>query len=280
MNLPNLPFDNLYKFSALFGLVLIGYSVFFINASTEDLYKEAYELDERRGIYNSDIKLDIDTPRTKKLLKDSVSIAYNIKYFEHRLDKLPNKMYLFLILFFLGGIFSGTGFYNWYHRLQKHQDKIIKNEALKYSNEHRSYVHKTKFDKEHTIYEDLWSSLIQLRNETLKLRTDTDEYKDEPLTNDVINRRSKPFFDSHKNCYKLFEHKKPFYVESIYDRVSAVLKLCQSEYADFAMGGFSNRKEYWQQARDNSELIVVAIDKVGESIRLRLENSEIREKSS
>ncbi len=280
MNIPNLPFDNLYKFLAVFGLVLIGYGMFFILSFKDNIYSEANSIDKRKSQFNNEISTLEPSERTLKHEQDSISISYAIKLMRRKIDAIPSNLTLFASALILGLFCSAFGFIMWHSKFQRHQDEIIKNEAAKYSNEHWVYMNRTKFDKELKIYEELWSSLVQLRNATLNLRTDTDEYKNKPISMNDVDERSKAFFNTHKSTYELFEQNKPFYAKEIYDKTDLVLKICQSEFADFSMGGFSDLKGYWEKARENSDRIVSEISHVEESIRLRLENSEIRSKSS
>jgi len=99
MNLPNTPFDNLYKFLAIFGLVIIGYSAFFISSSTDKLYKEAFDFDKRREVYNREVINITEKPKTMEQLKDSVSIAVDMKYFEHKFDKYNKRNLSSFIIF-------------------------------------------------------------------------------------------------------------------------------------------------------------------------------------
>lgn len=280
MKIPSLPTDNLYKFLALFGLVLFITGLYFFNDLEKSTFRNIDELKIREALNEYAGELKLDSVAQFEIRQDSIRIKHDINVLSKDLESFKKNMIGYFVILIFGGLLSVFGFGRWYYKLQKFQDRIIENEATKYSNEHWAYINKAKFDKEYSVYEDLWISLIKLKNATLSLRTNTESLRNEPLTSDTINIRAESFFKAHKECYELFENNKPFYSNRIYASVDSVLKLCQSEFVDFSMGGFPNLDEYWQNAQKNSTSIIELINKVGDSISQRLNNVEIIDKSS
>ena len=124
MNLPSLPTDNLYKFLALFGLVLIVVGLFLTYDYPNRLYERLYELQSQEKTLN---------------VSNNYSVKYEleaeIKKLNLKVENLGYLLYLFIAVAFIGGVFSSCGFYHWYYKLQVYSDEILKNEADKYKHD-------------------------------------------------------------------------------------------------------------------------------------------------
>lgn len=168
MQFPNLPTDNLYKFIAISGLILIFLSTvlpawtihnmqleqieiegeidlnIFKTKLLEEETKRMQKLDEYleslsptryRKLMKSEDKLSKELERTRETIMDlqnkNMQINIKNKKVKYFVDKITQMKLVFIIGNFIGTMFTYYGFSLWYRRLQKYQDQIIKNEATK-----------------------------------------------------------------------------------------------------------------------------------------------------
>jgi len=168
MQLPNLPTDNLYKFIAISGLLLIFLSTVLPLWLIHNMELELIETEEERDfisyeleILNNEIKLlekqeeflqalssntkrdltKLNNKETKDIGKaeqKTIDIRKELMKSKIKSEKLSYLVSeitkLKLVIFignFIGIMFTSYGFSLWYRRLQKYQDEIIKNEARK-----------------------------------------------------------------------------------------------------------------------------------------------------
>ena len=123
MNLPSLPTDNLYKFMALSGIILIISSFFIVWKHADRSQELLRELEaglaventysDNRGSDLSNLKLKVE--ELKLIIKDK-----------------PWYMALGLISQIIGWFLIIIGFRLWYLRVQKHQDIILAEQARSY----------------------------------------------------------------------------------------------------------------------------------------------------
>lgn len=155
--IPNLPTDSLYKFVFVGCIFLMGLIVYY-RVSTKESLMESYDKNKIESIaINLDFaKLKLEYDKIDKLLGhqnvdrdtiDKLIDSYSEKYqsffkadslMRIRLDDLDRSLVKFddqqpmyssfIVILILIAIFSCA---LWYCKLQKHQDKIIKREALK-----------------------------------------------------------------------------------------------------------------------------------------------------
>ena len=112
-----LPTDNVYKFYALFGLVVLLTTaiMFFI----------------RHEHYNS-IAFDIYVPLEILKEKAGLTVEENKKLFllknrsENNLSNKNFELGVYFVFFFLGCGVTIYGFYHWHTRIQPLQDKLLK----------------------------------------------------------------------------------------------------------------------------------------------------------
>ncbi len=169
MNIPNLPTDNLYKFIALFGLILYISSTYFYIKNNFDYSNYQNENIAKIEHLNS---LILEAESTKnlriKLMKDSLS--FNGKFFDmvnneeeyllRKIDEFSPKFYLLkneiesrkfefellnkILLFsiILSVFILYIGFHLWYHKIQKHIDLEFKLDYLKNLKEYNKLTKK------------------------------------------------------------------------------------------------------------------------------------------
>ena len=166
MNLPNLPTDNLYKFLALFGLVITVSSTYFYVSETHRLEDFANQLDqtsahlnikfdaidneqshlkekytllldsdatkENRFEITNNIVADIDVvaQRLERARIDSATAKMNENRFSEMLDDVDLVRKMSKPFFVLGIVISFFGFVFWYINVQKQLDKILRKKAI------------------------------------------------------------------------------------------------------------------------------------------------------
>ncbi|MFZ2937224.1 MAG: hypothetical protein WA066_00775 [Candidatus Omnitrophota bacterium] len=162
MELPNyIPTDNLYKFIAIFGLIILGFSIAFPLKVSNELSLKIMEYSGRVKILDQEIELlrdDVNVLEPEVLQKKRFSKNGKEKYHtlhQEQKRRLRNIMFkkqeidnqrevieylnknfkLYKIIAKMGMFWSTglmiLGFGSWYWRLQIYQDKIVKKEAEK-----------------------------------------------------------------------------------------------------------------------------------------------------
>ncbi|PQJ62229.1 hypothetical protein BTO08_18470 [Photobacterium angustum] len=127
-----------------------------------------------------------------------------------------------------------------------------------------------QFDHEYQIYSKVWSSLVELKVATEKLRPFMD-YIDPNQTEDARKfERLKAFVKPYSEFSIMLETHKPFYAETVYEALKEVKVKCHHESVGFEVGR-RHEPGYYQDAIQNSEQISSAIDKACNQIRSRLQ---------
>jgi len=124
-----------------------------------------------------------------------------------------------IIFIFPGIIISSFGFYFWYNKTQKYQDKILKMETWKYI-----------FEKQYQIYELLWSVLTKLTIEIDKVIDDANlvvlnKVEDEDIF--ALSKEDNPFMIAAREFMIKFEENKPFIPEDVYEFADKIIDVCQ-----------------------------------------------------
>ena len=155
MQIPNLPTDNLYKFMALSGLILIILSAVFplwllhnIGLEHIEIKKELDLLDieerylreeqeeAREGLKALPPNKKIEARRSidekaKDYSKKLMQTKGNFEKMKYLVSEAKKLKIFSCIGAGVGAIVTYCGFLLWYRRLQKYQDQIIKSEAQK-----------------------------------------------------------------------------------------------------------------------------------------------------
>jgi hypothetical protein len=145
MNIPNLPTDNLYKFMALSGLLILILSISYPTYHTLELEKQRMMISGEIEILKSETDLleRIVFERTKRQYKltdpeflqvvQLKKVLAKIKAQGMQLDLLESQIkryeWFCWVGFFIGLLLSVSGFSLWYIRVQRFQDKILKRQV-------------------------------------------------------------------------------------------------------------------------------------------------------
>ncbi len=154
MNIPNIPTDNLYKFIALSGVMLIifgffiqFYSSYFVLEPNKNLVKVIREIEYKstnlkQDIENFEDKITNNSTKNQKNYYLNELIKFNNRY-EELSKEMANLEGIFIyvkdlttiveasiklgkITIIEGSIFSSLGFLLWYYKVQKYEDIILK----------------------------------------------------------------------------------------------------------------------------------------------------------
>ncbi|TDT44961.1 hypothetical protein CLV90_2040 [Maribacter spongiicola] len=166
MNVPNLPTDNLYKFMAIFGLIIFVFSLYLItslrsnandliiqynhensnfNRRYDKVWEEYNQLLEKYHIERNTDSINViisakDSTELKEIIKSLRQAELAIEKVEadnvqYKLEKEKNKIEYLInssdswemkILFLFGLIMMNIGFFLWYHKNQIYIDAETK----------------------------------------------------------------------------------------------------------------------------------------------------------
>jgi len=275
MEMPNLPTDNLYKFLAMFGLIILIFSSYMFIQEPEKLYSDIDKLQVREQLVKIQNQNDSLVARQRDLktkneyLQDSLELVTSLNGLQRKVDKLPGRLNIYIILYFFGGGISIIGFLLWFSKTQKFNDEIIKNESKKILNDKSVVIHKVQFEKEFNIYSELWANLILLRNATQSLRPGFESYDKSQSIEERKKIKIQDFFDSFNKCVISYENNKPFYPENIYKEIESVLKTSRKEAIEFEMMS-PIESDYFKNAENNMDEIIEKIDIICIKIRDRI----------
>jgi len=263
-----IPTDNLYKFKALTGLMLIIICGYLLKSSTENLFNLLDKLQVQETIYNSSSK-NISINYLQK--NEKLTFEVNKRYLKSQIDRLHYIMGVYFVFFTLGVILSINGFWQWYFRTQIYQDLILKNQANKYLEEKNIYVHSKQFEKEFAVYQELWKELAILLNKTQELRPIFEIHPSSKTTVDINIQKSESFTKAYNSCIEIFEYNKPFYPESVYKKIEAMIMLATHEMIDFSFEKDTEKsKDYYENGKKNIEEMTSKIEEICNKIRERI----------
>jgi hypothetical protein len=152
MNLPEyIPTDNLYKFIAIFGLIIFVLAIIYPRKALNELYLQGLEIHGQIKIIelqkdSIEKKIESLTLLDKRMFEEReecLKDSFNLQLKTQELDNLNErncylvKEHKSYLKYSCAGIIIGIimiflGFTLWYFRLQVYQDKIIKKEASEY----------------------------------------------------------------------------------------------------------------------------------------------------
>jgi hypothetical protein len=133
----------------------------------------------------------------------------------------------------------------------------------------KGLIHRFQFEKEFTIYSELWSALVDLRNATNSLRPFLSEKSAGETDEESLNGRFNQFITASNKVISIFDHSRPFYSSKVYEKVNKVLRNAKFELIDFEHHGHGNEEQ--RKIRDNRiNDIITSMDEVHTVIRERI----------
>ena len=180
----------------------------------------------------------------------------------------------FNILATLGGasaVLTGLFAYIGNSRLESYKSELqTANEKLRSVLESSVHVSKVQFDKEFSIYHQIWACLIKLRGRTLSLRPMLDHVDPDETQEERVRKRLIAFGEVFCTYRDIMEENRPFYSTSVYESLQKIFDLCHEESIEYRYkeDGFSI--DYWNKAKANHEKITSEIEACCELIRTRI----------
>lgn len=278
--IPNIPTDSLYKYLAVGGLTIAIFCFYVVirNLTTvgenlTDLYVADSQLKYRSGLDSGQVAFT-DYRRFRYEAKlDSLAFeqkAYGLlRQVQTSFDFMQRLAYVGILI---GLGISIFGFSLWYRKVQKFDDLIIRNNAHKQINDKNLKIHQVQFEKEFSVYSELWASLVTLKYATMNLRPIFEFIDLNETDKDRNEKRLKAFQDAFKVSWDAYEKNKPFYPKEIFDLVDNAMSVAQKELYQFHF--FGDKKDY-DQARENVDELVTQIELVSNKIQERIGMVEI-----
>src|SRR5260221_139892 len=99
MNVPSLPTDNLYKFLAVFGIILLIYSSYMLSESPLTIYDTLDDLKAKESINKLQHNQDSVSAKINQ-----IQLENQLIHLKRKADKLVSLMTLYMILFFTGAL--------------------------------------------------------------------------------------------------------------------------------------------------------------------------------
>jgi predicted membrane protein len=138
VNVPLPPTDNLYKFLAIFGLIVALLSfifpqvlIFEIESQLLQLNGEVVVLDADTLTFERGSKPKMTTAEEKQLRHRIAEVKGKTAVIKGLATQIKNLVLLFTIGIWTGLFFMVIGFWLWYFRVQKFQDRILKDDSEK-----------------------------------------------------------------------------------------------------------------------------------------------------
>jgi len=130
-------------------------------------------------------------------------------------------------------------------------------------------IHKVQFEKEFSIYEQIWESLIEVKYATLSLQPSFDYSSDDEEAERSL--RLERLINSFREYGKAIDANRPFYAENVFAILERLWKVAQREGFDYSGTRMNNDyQRYWDRANRNRENILNLVDKCCSAIRARI----------
>jgi len=148
--------------------------------------------------------------------------------------------------------------------------KELENLKAKLAQKHT--IHKLQFEKEFSIYLQLWEGLVKLKDAAVYLKPGLQITSKDETTDQREERKRKAFWDSYGEVVRLVELNKPFYTETVYKEASSLLKVAWDTPGYYAMFGREQEpvKVVYEKMKTAVGQMTDAIDKIEVSIRNRI----------
>ncbi|MDP1773913.1 MAG: hypothetical protein Q8L15_16700 [Methylobacter sp.] len=184
-----------------------------------------------------------------------------------------------IILGTLGGVSAVlTGLFAYFGnlRLEKYKaDLETTNTKLKGFLESSVHVSKAQFDKEFSIYQQIWVLLVALRARTLFLRPFAESVDPKETEEERMQRKLKSFGEAFNAFRDIMEENRPFYAHSVYESLCEIFDLCGTESIEYQYREPGRSQDYWEKSIENNKKIVAAIDSCCELIRDRISSLSV-----
>src|SRR5580704_1991991 len=282
LELPQPPTDNIYKFFAIFGLVLFLASGLLLWGQVQQRVVIESEIEHLTQEIAYNLKLP-DSPRldTGKVVRDAspedkAKVA-RVNELKERIADLTLPFWLLIAFGALGTvgglILMVKGFRLWYDRAQVYQDRVLKAQAdndAKKLEEAKSQlsrtiaVHKVQAELEVTAYREIWEPLAVIES------TWDNAVRLWPATDEALASLKKPLIEARLSLVEVVRKHRPFYPPGIYTELELLLRQVEAELSRLMY--LNPRTEPAQRDRyhQDFELLRNSITRCAELIRARL----------
>lgn len=151
-------------------------------------------------------------------------------------------------------------------------------ESLKGAIGSQMHIYQTRYQNEFNMLKDLSEKIVDLRDSALALRPEI-EFVDPSESGEERKRnRLKCYHEAAVALYKVYETRKPFYPDEIYQGVKKLDRIVWREVVEYR--NWSDREgrgvdpNYWDKARANAEEISEVAEDLMEVIRVRVKSWE------
>lgn len=148
-------------------------------------------------------------------------------------------------------------------------------EGLKRDKDKQLIVHKLQFDKEFSIYNEIWNNLVGLCNIISQLRPEGDIQDSNRTYGEVISERVLRAIEIGNTTITIVENNKPFYSKRVYTQLQSIIKIIKTEIIATQHQNI-NSEEYWISGAINVERLVTLNNQVCEEIRNRIGSIEMK----
>jgi len=137
-------------------------------------------------------------------------------------------------------------------------------------------VHRLQFEKEFTVYTELWAALVELRRATLALRPVMDRYDPNEPEAERKERRMTPFVDAYNALLNINDKHEPFIAERIHRICNDLLGLARGESLSYIeLSAKDDSRRYWKESEQNAKALVEKINAICGAIRDRIGNMTV-----
>jgi hypothetical protein len=143
-------------------------------------------------------------------------------------------------------------------------------EGIRSSHDKELHISKAQFDTEFTIYREVWTKLVALRNAALALRPDFEWTNPNETEEEAKRRKIGDFRKAITEVIGPIENNKPFCSPDIYKALDDFTKLAYKEFSQYRLGSPKDFNAYWENADNNQKAILASTDTICEAIRTRV----------
>lgn len=137
------------------------------------------------------------------------------------------------------------------------------------------FVHRMQFEKEFSVYVDLWSQLIEMRRAALGLRPVFDQMDLNESEDERRRARSTRFVTAHNAFLEVVDRQRPFIADVIYASCMKILDLALDEQTAYQYGDDRPSRDYWKDSQANAEKFRRLVDEVCDAVRTRINSMAV-----
>ena len=146
-------------------------------------------------------------------------------------------------------------------------------EKLKTENQKELHIHQAQYDKEYSIYVEIWELVFQLNQSIPALRPIAEIVPVGISNEEHLKRKIGKAAQNFNSFLHRVESNKPFYAPSVYIVLNKMMVLIRSEINDVQIKHIRQDKEYFDTGEKNTSDFLLLTDELCEAIRHRTSHS-------